>query len=364
MAASAYTGLPGHGKSYGVVENVIIPALKKNRVVFTNIPIKEIICRDRFGQSVVQFEIQDIIDNPNWWSDVFISGAIIIIDELWRLWPAGVNTKNIRDSDKSFLAEHRHLVGSCGNSTEIIFVTQDLSQIATFARNLVETTYRVTKLSKLGASNRFRIDIYFGPVTGVTPPKSKKDSEVYGKFKKSTYDLYQSHTKSETGAAGDESRIDNRFNIFKGKFIYIIFTVLLCLIAFSYVGYEKMTDQYSNKPNESSLIKKDFSTSKRVSTVKKPTFKFLSKADDIFITFNNGVWPNIEYLYRVTIDNSESEFTFNDLQILGYEVEPINKCMVKLKGPDFIGFAMCQKSEEKAGWLEKTISSSEPLALN
>ncbi|MEY8199726.1 MAG: zonular occludens toxin domain-containing protein [Colwellia sp.] len=364
MAISAYTGLPGHGKSYGVVDNVIAPALKQKRIVFTNIPIKELTCQNRYSQTVIQFEIQEIIDNPEWWSEVFIAGAVIVIDELWRLWPAGVNTKNIRDSDKSFLAEHRHLVGNGGNSTEIIFVTQDLSQIATFARNLVETTYRVTKLSKLGASKRFRIDIYFGPVTGVTPPKSKKDSEIYGKFKQSTYDLYQSHTKSEIGAAGDESRIDNRFNIFKGKFIYIILSVLLCLIVFSYTGYEKMTGHYSNKPNETTAIKKKVSSTKHVSIVKKPIFKFLSKADDIFIIYNNGVWPNIEYLYKVTIDNSESEFTFNDFQILGYEVEPINKCMVKLKGPDFVGFAMCQKNEEKAGWLEKTISSTDPLALN
>ncbi|MEY8251326.1 MAG: hypothetical protein RPR91_02990, partial [Colwellia sp.] len=69
-------------------------------------------------------------------------------------------------------------------------------------------------------------------------------------------------------------------------------------------------------------------------------------------------------VFNEAMRNSESDFTFTDFQILGYEVEPINKCMVKLKGPDFIGFAMCQKSEEKAGWLEKTISSSEPLALN
>lgn len=364
MAISAYTGLPGHGKSYGVVDNVIAPALKQKRIVFTNIPMKELACQNRYSQTVIQFEIQEIIDNPEWWSEIFIAGAVIVIDELWRLWPAGVNTKNIRDSDKSFLAEHRHLVGNCGNSTEIIFVTQDLSQIATFARNLVETTYRVTKLSKLGASKRFRIDIYFGPVTGVTPPKSKKDSEIYGKFKQSTYDLYQSHTKSETGSAGNESRIDNRFNIFKGKFIYVVLSFLLCLGIFSYIGYEKMAEHYSVKPAKTAEVKKRPLPTKHTNTVKKPIFKFLSKADDIFIIYNNGTWPNIEYIYKVTVDNSESEFTFNDFQILGYEVEPINKCMVKLKGPDFVGFAMCQKNEGKAEWLDKIMPSLKETAQN
>jgi len=38
MAIDAYTGMPGHGKSYGVVEHVIIPSLKQGRHVVTNTP--------------------------------------------------------------------------------------------------------------------------------------------------------------------------------------------------------------------------------------------------------------------------------------------------------------------------------------
>ena len=111
MSISAYTGLPGHGKSYGVVDNVIRPALEKKRTVYTNIPMISDECLKRFKMTVVQFDTKDIIDNPNWWSDTFEAGSIIVIDECWRLWPSGLNASKARETDKSFLAEHRHLVG-------------------------------------------------------------------------------------------------------------------------------------------------------------------------------------------------------------------------------------------------------------
>jgi len=40
MSVVAYTGLPGSGKSYGVVENVIIPCLQEGRPIVTNLPLK------------------------------------------------------------------------------------------------------------------------------------------------------------------------------------------------------------------------------------------------------------------------------------------------------------------------------------
>lgn len=120
-------------------------------------------------------------------------GSLIVIDEIWQLWPAGTNARNVRDQYKSFLAEHRHLVGENGLATEIVFVTQDLSQIANFTRSPIETTFRVTKLTNLGLKNHYRVDVYYGAATGASPPISKRASEIQGKFKKEIYALYKSH---------------------------------------------------------------------------------------------------------------------------------------------------------------------------
>lgn len=364
MTISAYTGLPGHGKSYGVVENVIAVALENKRRVFTNIPMHDEECEKRFNQKVIQFNTQDILDNPDWWEEVFIAGSIIVIDELWRLWPAGLNAKNVRQQDKSFLAEHRHLVGECGNSTEIIFVTQDLSQIASFARSLVETTYRVTKLSNVGANSRYRLDVYFGAVTGTTPPKSKKQGESYGKFHKKTYQLYQSHTKSKIESAGNEDRVDKRFNILSPKTLVAFISCLILLITIAFLGLSSVTGFYGTTDSDQEA-KVDTKTpkSKPVKTKKNPVFNFLSKAESIEITFNNGSWPNIEYRYRVEFEGRYTDMSYQDFQRLGYQLTPINKCLVKIKGDDFNGVALCSKDEKTESWFNEALPSTS-LAAN
>jgi zona occludens toxin len=362
MTIAAYTGLPGHGKSYGVVENVIKSALEKKREVFTNIPMNSDECLKRFGMTVTQFKTDDIIENPNWWSEVFNPGAVIVIDELWRLWPSGLNAKNVRDEDKAFLAEHRHLVGENGQSTEVIFVTQDLSQIANFARSLVETTFRVTKLSKVGMDNRFRVDVYFGPVTGASPPVSKRDREIHGKFKKETYALYKSHTKSVTGEAGNENRIDRRYNALGGFGIKLgAFVVVIALVA-CYYGFKNLANYYgfSNpKPEQTAEKRNKQNHLQQIPPQpKKEIFQFLAKAEGFYINFNNGHFPNVDYRFKVVFDDMEATFTVADLARMEYSLAPINKCMVKVEGPDWKGFAMCQRNEIKKGWVESIVTES------
>ncbi|MBL4794775.1 MAG: hypothetical protein JKY24_04555 [Pseudomonadales bacterium] len=359
MTISAYTGLPGHGKSYGVVENVIKKALIDKREVFTNIPMNRDVCLSRFNMSVVQFDTQDIVDNPNWWSEVFIPGSIIVIDEIWRLWPSGLNAKNVRLEDKSFLAEHRHLVGTNGLSTEIVFVTQDLAQVANFARSLVETTFRVTKQSKLGLDNRYRVDVYYGPVTGPNPPISKRDRELHGKFKKDTYQLYISHTKSIDGASGDESRTDKRFNVLGGMSVKLgLIAVTLCFFL-AYSGMQKLRSSYGN--NDPALKQTNTTVDVQSVVIKsehKPVFSFLSKADTIYISYNNGVFPRIEYKFKVIQDGTESDLTARQLAALDYVLIPINQCLVRITGPDFNGVTMCKSADENRGWVSKIVTGS------
>lgn len=365
MTITAYTGLPGHGKSYGVVEHVIKQALQSKRAIFTNIPMNDAECKKRFGSTVTQFKTDDILENPKWWNEVFTPGAVIVIDELWRLWPSGLNAKNVRDEDKAFLAEHRHIVGEDGSSTEIVFVTQDLSQIANFARSLVETTFRVTKLSKIGLDKRFRVDVYFGPVTGASPPISKREREIQGKFKPEIYKLYKSHTKSVTGKAGNETRIDKRFNALGGLSIKLGIAAIVLGIAFSYFGYKHMAAYYGGEQKPNTDVKGDLSSTPTTVAPVKHIFRFLSKADSIYITgifktnFPNGK-SKTEYIFEVNMDESNVHLNQHELAKLGYEYNYINDCMIMLKGPDFDGYALCRKPEAKKGWVEELVTSNKP----
>lgn len=227
MAIDAYTGLPRSGKSYSVVKNVILPSLKEGRHVYTNIPLTEK-THQLYPDLIHQLDAE-------WFKDMELfagipGGAVVVLDELWRRWPAGLKANAVNFADKEFLAEHGHNVDENGNTTRVVLVSQDLSQIAAFARDLVAMTYRATKLDAVGADNRFRVDIYTGAVTGQKPPKSQLLRSTYDKYDPEIYTFYRSSTKSKTGDVGDESRADKRGNIWKSPFILFSAIAPLVLI--------------------------------------------------------------------------------------------------------------------------------------
>lgn len=229
MAIDAYTGLPRSGKSYSVVKNVILPSLREGRHVHTNIPLTDAL-KDEFQGQVHQLAA-DWFKDPDL-CDTFPPGAVVILDELWRRWPSGMKTNAVNFKDKEFLAEHGHNVDEFGNTTRVVLVSQDLSQIAAFARELVSVTYRSTKLDAVGADKRFRVDIYQGAVTGQRPPKSQLTRSVFDKYEDEYYRYYKSSTKSLTGEVGNESRADKRSNVWRSPWLIASFVVPVIAIPF------------------------------------------------------------------------------------------------------------------------------------
>ncbi len=220
MAITAYTGLPGSGKSYSAVCFAIIPAIKAGRAVVTNLPLLvDEITKEWPTADVKLINLEDFTDKGTKQLDAEMTpGALVVLDELWRLWPSGLKTAAVPEDHKSFLAEHRHRVGTDGRSTDIIFVTQDLSQIAAFARALVDKTYITQKFDALGAKNRAKINMYQGAVTGQKGPQSQHIRTSTVKYSPEYFRFYKSHTKSETGGAGIEVGGDSRASIWKSPF--------------------------------------------------------------------------------------------------------------------------------------------------
>lgn len=220
MSIVGYSGLPGSGKSYGVVENVILPSLEAGRHIITNIPLKLGRIADDYPQGkVTMFTNQEAEQDEEFFNlDSHPSGVIWVIDEAWRFWKSGMKSNNIPQAQKEFFTEHRHAVGEGGRTNEIVLVTQDLSQLCMFVRQLVEETYRAEKLSAVGQKNRYRIDVYMGAACGQKPGKPMR--QLYGKYKPEIYQFYKSHTRNKTDfAAGMEEKADDRANVFKSPFI-------------------------------------------------------------------------------------------------------------------------------------------------
>lgn len=239
MAIDAYTGLPGSGKSYSVVKFAILPSLKQGREVITNIPLTEL-AHNEFPGLIRQLP-------HDWYQDEKLfesvpNGSVVVLDELWRRWPKGMPASKVPFRDKEFLAEHRHLVDENGNSTRIVLVTQDLDQIAAFATMLVDTTYQSVKLSALGSSKRFRVDIYSGAAKGQRPPKSRLLRQVFDKYETKIHQYYQSATKSLSGSVGDESKADKRATIWRSP---LMIFMLIAPFLLGFVVYQ-MIQFFSN----------------------------------------------------------------------------------------------------------------------
>lgn len=217
MSILAYVGLPGSGKSYSVVANQILPALKAGRTVVTNIPLHEEKIREQITTGEIrEFPTDQVAAQPELIDDYAPHGCLLIIDELWKLFPAGQKVNHVPDAYKKLLAEHRHMVDEQGRSTQIVFVTQDLAQIGAFARQLVEQTFLHKKLGELGMDGSYQCRIFHGCVTGQSPPKSMELRTVLGRYEKRIYELYVSNTMSKSGVGGaQEKAVDTRGNIWK-----------------------------------------------------------------------------------------------------------------------------------------------------
>lgn len=229
MAINAYTGLMGSGKSYEVVENVILPAVLAGRRVVTNIAALQIddvyaylverdgVKAESLG-SIVQIVNEDV-DKPDFFpvelvpgvavvDSICRAGDLVVIDECWRWWGAG---SKISAAHMNFFRMHRHFVDlKTSASCDLVLIVQDIGDLDRKLKVVVENTYKMTKHKALGASSRYRVDLYGGYKTTRAAYRS-----FQRKYDKAIFALYQSYSQG-AGVAGKEVAIDDRANIFKG----------------------------------------------------------------------------------------------------------------------------------------------------
>lgn len=204
MAIYGYAGKPGSGKSYSVVANVVIPGLEAGRTVYHNMILNEgrLMAMTGGRGRLVPFDAES---TPDQLVANAPPGALVIIDESLRYWPAGTRANKVPPHQLEFFTKHRHYVGDDGRSTDIVLVAQDFgSQCAAFIRDLIEYTYRCVSLRAIGTGKRFRREIYDGVVKGDKPPASKLLRKELIKFDPKIFACYQSHTASAKGVAGEE----------------------------------------------------------------------------------------------------------------------------------------------------------------
>lgn len=251
MSIIAYVGLPGAGKSYNAVANFILPALAAGRTVAHNLVLNDDECLARTGGQgrLVQIPAEGTAD------DVIKAcppGAAIVIDEIWRYWPAGVSTAKVPRDQLSFFKEHRQRRDENGRTSEILIIDQSLnSAVSRWIRDLVEYTYIHSKLTAVGANNRYRVDVYERAQDGEKPRQKEFRRALYGSYKPEIYSCYQSHAKETAGDMPQdvalEERVDKRNTVF-GSFRFKAGVAALCILPLIFWYISVQFSELGSKP--------------------------------------------------------------------------------------------------------------------
>lgn len=239
MSIKAATGLQGHGKTYETVKTAIVPAIESGRRVVTNIrglnleAIKEYIAESKGGTAIAGgplsfgdiltfdtdevtaigfFPVLDVksVYDPNVPS-IVLPGDLVIMDEAWRWW--GTDSK-IPPQHMAFWREHRHFVGTNGDTCDLIVISQSVTDIHRKLRSVVELTTICAKPKELGITSAYLCDVY----SRATLKKSDYLGTHRYKYDKKIFSLYDSYSG---GKPGKENVLDKRQNILGKASIFI-----------------------------------------------------------------------------------------------------------------------------------------------
>lgn len=166
-----YYGKIGDGKTYHVVANEIIPAVKDRRKIYTNIDGLDVRALSHItGVAVGEIDItvwrqkseilaamQVAADDSDGITLPIARGALVVIDECQMVWDA----RDFKNTTKGFLTlleYHRHY------GLDLVFLTQNVKRAENAITRLANYSYQVRNLRILGAANRYIINVRQTPL--------------------------------------------------------------------------------------------------------------------------------------------------------------------------------------------------------
>lgn len=256
MASTAYCGVPGSGKTYEVVTEVILPALRSGRRVVSNIAglhyeemraylIMEGIADDAIGS--FEAVTKEQIGGRKFWAADGVEtlvrpGDLVVLDECWRWMSAGVR---IPDDMFAFLREHRHFVDAQGVSCDVVLITQHMSDLDRKVKVVVEKHFVMEKLKRLGLSKSYTVDVYNGP----RGTKAAHLRRIIRKYNKDFFCFYSSYE----GKGGDEREVDKRINVLRRPMVLVFLIVVPVLFLAGTIGTYRVWAK-QGKPDQGSVV--------------------------------------------------------------------------------------------------------------
>ncbi|GGY21291.1 zonular occludens toxin domain-containing protein [Pseudoduganella dura] len=260
MPINAFGGGVGTGKTYGVVEHVILPAIAKGRFVITNIEglneeaIYEYVAKEFYKDKIICighirscgrnapedidfFPGVDALDKavpvPAPDAPKVIGGDLVVVDEATRYWSQG---EKVSKEHAYFFREHRHFANEMGHTCDLVVIDPDLSMLARALKGKIEMSSITHKPKELGL-NRYVVQMFRAvKLTG-------KPVSVGGpyKFKPEIYALYRSYAAE----GAKEQSIDARQSLVPQLLRNLgglVFLLVVCIVAF-YMLYQHKAEQ-------------------------------------------------------------------------------------------------------------------------
>jgi hypothetical protein len=186
------------------------------------------------GYLVEPIDPMQLLEQPDKIRD-WPSASVYVLDEAYKVWPAGLNTREIPTSHKEFFTEHRH-TGEDGYSREIILVTQDVKQLAHNLCLNIEKTFITRKRTQKGevGEKQYRTTIYDGAVSRTRLP-AEYENTLTGTYRKEVFQYYKSHTKSK--GVLKEMRLDKRASMWNHPAIKTVLPLSVLGMAFFVWGF-------------------------------------------------------------------------------------------------------------------------------
>lgn len=226
MAVTAYVGEPGSGKTYEVVTEVVLPALREGRRVVSNIRglhYDEMKAYLMVDCNVPEAQIGELrlvdVEDPGK-ADFFYTesnpdavvrpGDLVVLDECWRWFAKGMP---INKAMFEFFRMHRQYVDAKGVSCDVVLISQSIQDIDRKVLVVIEKHFRMEKYKAFGSKKRYSVEMFNGyKVSG-----NARVRLLVRKYNSRFFPFYSSYA----GKGGDEREVDKRFNIWRSPFFMV-----------------------------------------------------------------------------------------------------------------------------------------------
>lgn len=273
MAINAFGGGPGSGKTYGVIEHVILPAIAKGRFIITNIEglneeaIYEYVAENFYKEKIICighirhcsrsapegedfFPGEDALDKPVPVPSPDLAcvtgGDLVVIDEATRYWSQG---DKVKKQHAYFFREHRHFANEVGHTCDMVIIDPDLTMLARALKGKVELASVTHKPKEVGL-NRYVVNLYRGVRLNSKPISTQGPY----RFRERIYSLYKSYSHENA----KEQAIDKRQNLFNNPrlWIYAVGTIvmLVCCLSGLFWYYKHQVKKFTPASTEQAKV--------------------------------------------------------------------------------------------------------------